>query len=163
MRTAHPIAGLPAKIAATIDIKDLATAIAEPLVAASNIRLVDDIGPTLSARIVANSTAIPGQKIPRADATLAIDAANIKSSGALTLADNVLSTGPEGLTLSIISAGPIAERFLTTSGLDIIEGGSVTCSIKDLRRRPFKARPARHVLRRPSPRQTSAPSPPSPP
>lgn len=128
-----PIAGLPAKIAATIDIKDLATAIAEPLVAASNIRLADDIGPTLSARIVANSTAVPGQKIPRADATLAIDAANIKSSGALTLADNVLTTGPEGLTLSIISAGPIAERFLTTSGLDITEGGSVTCSIKDLR------------------------------
>ena len=128
-----PVAGMPAKLAATLDIKDFATAIAEPLVAGANLRLAEDVGPTLSARVVANSTAIPGQKLPRADVTLEVDAANIRSSGAITLADNVVTSGADGLAISILSAGPIAERFLTASGLDIIEGASVTCTIKDLR------------------------------
>ncbi len=128
-----PVKGLPATIASTIDIKDFATAIVEPLVAGQNINLAQDIGPTLNARIVANSTSTPGQKLPKADALLAIDAANIKSSGTVRLADNIVTTGPEGLTLSILSAGPIAERYLTKAGVDIANGAAVDLSIKELR------------------------------
>lgn len=128
-----PVKGLPATIASTIDIKDFATAIIEPLVAGQKINLAEDIGPTLNARIVANSTSTPGQKLPRADALLAIDAANIKSGGTVRLADNIVTTGPEGLTLSILSAGPIAERYLATAGLDIASGAAVDLSIKELR------------------------------
>lgn len=137
-----PVSGLPASIASTIDIKDFATAIAEPLVAGAKLRLAEDVGPTLNANIVANATSTPGQKLPKADAKLAINAANLKSAGAIRLVDNVITTGPEGLTFSILSAGPLAERFLTSAGLDIGNGATVDASITELRADLSKLAPA---------------------
>lgn len=137
-----PVSGIPGSLKATIDIKDFATAIVEPLVAGANLRLADDIGPSLSARIVADAAAAQGQNLPSADLSLSIDAANIKSAASLTLAENVLTSNADGLALSIISAGPIAERFLTATGLDIVEGASVALTVKDLRADLSKLAPA---------------------
>ncbi|MBX3318171.1 MAG: hypothetical protein KF902_15040 [Phycisphaeraceae bacterium] len=128
-----PVAGLPASIASAIDIKDFATAIIEPLVTNPKIRLADDIGPSLSARIVANSASTPGQKLPSADAAITIDAKNITSRASLRLSDNVLVAGPDGLTLTVVSAGPLLERFLSNAGLAINRGAGIDASITGLR------------------------------
>lgn len=128
-----PRAGLPAEFQATIALSDLATAIIEPLVANPSIRLAEDVGPTLNARIAANVTPTPGSDKPNADADLSIESANLRARGGVTLINDVLATKPDGIALAIASAGPLAERFLTTAGLDITSGASVEASIRDLR------------------------------
>lgn len=127
-----PIAGIPSQIDARIDLKDFATAIAEPLVPAL-VRLAQDVGPTLSTALVTSVTTTPGQQFPAASASLRVDSTNIKADANLSIRDNVLTTGAQGITLAIASAGPLAERALANAGLRINSGAAVEASVTDVR------------------------------
>jgi hypothetical protein len=149
-----PVKGPPGSIQGTLAIKQIATAIAQPLVASMNIDLPRDVGPTLDieARASTGVAAAPptasgsadGRKTADAvgggtstDINLSVQSQGVKVAGALKLSDAGIVTAGEGLRVDVLTAGQMASRFVgPQTGWRIVPGqspgGGVALTVKNL-------------------------------
>lgn len=142
-----PNAGLADDLDAQVRVTGLSTALIQPIVAASGLALDTsaDIGPTLDLALNAKAdvkgvaptaNAAPGASaIPPVDFTARITSNNIKVDGAGRMAQGVVSTTGNGLTVNIAQSAGLAQRIMTKPGqpaaLELSGIGAVALTVKD--------------------------------
>jgi len=112
------VQGPPRSIQGNVAVKNIATAIAQPLVAAFNIDLPRDVGPTLDLELTAatdlhNATGASATSVPPTDITVAVRSQNLRASGGIQLTENIIKSRGDGIRLEFASAGAVAQRFLS--------------------------------------------------
>jgi hypothetical protein len=111
---------LAERVKADVKVQGMSTALIQPIVAGTGLPLDlrADIGPTLDATIAADVDtsnyvpSSPSAPLPPMDVALDVQSGNIRASGKPRIENNTLSVGPEGLTLNVNAAGPLAARIL---------------------------------------------------
>lgn len=115
-----PIAGVPGGLNGRARVKGIATALAQPLVAATGLDLRRDVGPTLDVDLTAASGGSGRSDLPPIDVTLVVTAEEINAFGALTVLNDRIETRGEGMRATLKRGGAIAGRFVDpSSGLAI--------------------------------------------
>ncbi len=121
-----------AALNATLAVRSLATAIAQPFADAAGLDLVRDLGPTLDVELVASTIEGGRGSIPDADIRLTASAENLQAAGALEARNAVVRTAGEGVTLTLRSLGPTLARALQDQQAQIETPGWATLSLTDL-------------------------------
>jgi hypothetical protein len=127
-----PRAGLPGGLEGRAQVVGVATALAQPFVAASGLDLPRDLGPAVNLELTARTAPGPGTD-PVLDLTLAADAEQLRLDAPLTLSRERVKTGGPGVTAVLRRAGALAGRFVpASSGLAMNPEGSVQVSVPTL-------------------------------
>lgn len=130
-----PVTGPPRSLQGQIAVKGIATAIAQPFVAATGVDLPADIGPNLDLVVNANTNladAKPGA-LPATDLDLNITSAKLNAKGGLQLSDTALKSRNGDFTLRLEPAGSLISRFVKPdTGVRIDPTGSVLFVMKNL-------------------------------
>ena len=111
-----PRSGVPQSVNASVQIRQIATAVAQPFVRALNLDLARDIGPILDLDLKAITNGTPG---PSGTSPLDIDlrasAAMLRATGAFTLRDDALVgraiSGAPVMVVEADAAGRLAETI----------------------------------------------------
>lgn len=106
-----PVKGLPSGVNASVKVKQIATAVAQPFVQGMNLDLPRDIGPTLDVDIKAVSAAAQGAGSPPINIDFNVNAAQMRGNGALTLRDDALVAREGGMKFEVDAAGRLAEAI----------------------------------------------------
>lgn len=104
------VTGLPGSVQGNVTLRSIATAIAQPFVEPWGLRLTEDVGPTLDLSIVAASTGGADGPI---SLDLAVESRHVRASGGVNLLPDSLAAKPQGITVSVASAGAIASRLIS--------------------------------------------------
>jgi hypothetical protein len=109
-----PVAGMPGNVKGDINVKGVATAIAQPFVQALKLNLKDDVGPTLDAHVtVASNLSAAGAKgTPPADVDITIQSQYLNASGGIRYSKERLSLKEGGFKLVARRPASMAGRFL---------------------------------------------------
>lgn len=127
-----PGKGLPSPLDATVALRGIATAIAQPFVQALKLDLPADVGPTLDLELKAQTTAAGGT-IDKGAFDLLVKSAKLNAVANLALESGVLRSRDRGISLTADAAGQMASRFVDPStGWSLAKGGSLTFAVKDL-------------------------------
>ncbi|GDX98226.1 hypothetical protein LBMAG48_06300 [Phycisphaerae bacterium] len=111
--------GMPSNINASVKATQIATAIAQPFVAAWRLDLPRDVGPVLNLDLSAKTTAAGGDTI---NIDFTADAQSLKARGALAYSPTLIATrefatgGGSGIVIEAARAGRIAEALTQTTG-----------------------------------------------
>lgn len=128
-------AGMPAGFEGQLAITGVATAIAQPLLAATGLNLPEDVGPTVDVRLTPRSSqpAAAAGQLPPAEFDVAVRSEKVTVDGALALSDLGLRTIGPGLTIDVASAGQIAGRFIKPEqGLSVSPNGRLRVVVSGL-------------------------------
>lgn len=111
-----PIKGLPPGLEGKLAVAGVATAIAQPFLAALPVDLTADLGPTLDLTLLAKAAAPAANAragdLPPADLDLTVKSRDLDVDGAFTVAADSVKTRGAGLRLEGRSAARMAQRFL---------------------------------------------------
>ncbi|MFO0857454.1 MAG: hypothetical protein U0640_08895 [Phycisphaerales bacterium] len=106
-----PVKGLPSGVNASVKVKQIATAVAQPFVQGMNLDLQRDIGPTLDVDLKAVSAAAQGMATAPINIDFTVNAAAMRGNGALTLREDALLARDKGVTFEVDAAGRLAEAI----------------------------------------------------
>lgn len=106
-----PVKGLPSGVNASVKVKQIATAVAQPFVQGMNLDLQRDIGPTLDVDLKAVSSAAQGAATAPINIDFTVNAAAMRGNGALTLREDALLARDKGVTFEVDAAGRLAEAI----------------------------------------------------
>lgn len=141
-----PNAGMADDLDAQVRVIGLSTALIQPIVAGSGIALDmnADIGPTLdlalNAKADVKGVGAPAgnagaSAMPPVDFTARITSNNLKVDGTGRMAQGVVSTTGNGLTINIAQSAGLAQRIMTkpnqAAALELSGTGAVALTIKD--------------------------------
>ncbi|MBM4109573.1 MAG: hypothetical protein FJ255_12320 [Phycisphaerae bacterium] len=128
-----PVAGIPGGVNGRAAVKGVATALAQPFVAATGLDLPRDVGPTLDLDLRAETKGGGGADLPPVDLTLVVTAEQVNAYGALTLLPDRVETRGEGLRATLMRGGAIAGRFLGPgTGLALDPAGRFNLAVTDV-------------------------------
>lgn len=119
--------GAPGSLDATLLLRGIATAIAQPFVQSAKLDLPKDVGPTLDVDVRAKSASADA-----VDLTFGVTSANVKAAGAMAYDGASLRSAKDGVRVSLAQVGQLAGRFVGDSGASVAPHGSATLSITDL-------------------------------
>ena len=110
----EPVKGPPSSLEGTVAIRRIATAVAQPFLAATPINLPEDIGPTLDVELKAATQTggvQPGQT-PPTDVTIAVTSEGLRVNGGMQLAQTHIRTVGEGLTVQVRNPVGLADGYV---------------------------------------------------
>lgn len=121
-----------AALQGTVLLEKVATAVAQPFVQGMKLDLPRDVGPELDVRLTANSAPTASGKMATGiDAD--VQSQHVRMKAGLELAEGVLKTKGDGVTLALGSAGGIASRFVDPStGFALAPGGQANVRIRSM-------------------------------
>lgn len=109
-----PISGPPGTIEGAVSVRKIATAIAQPFLAAAKIDLPRDIGPTLDVEVRASADArgvAPGATPPAA-LTISVASEGLRVGGGVQVSSEAIRTSGDGLKLEVKRPVSIAANFV---------------------------------------------------
>jgi len=113
----QPVKGPPGSLQGTVAIKRIATAVAQPFLAATKIDLPRDIGPTLDVELKAatQTAGVTAGQTPPTDVTIAVSSESLKVNGAMQLTQTQIRTTGEGISVQMSNPVGIASKFVEPS------------------------------------------------
>jgi len=98
-----PIKGPPGTLQGTVVVRDIATAIAQPFLAATKIDLPRDIGPRLNIEAKANTDTrgVAAGGTPPTDVTIVVASDGLKVNGGVQLSQAEIKTTGDGLRVEV--------------------------------------------------------------
>ncbi len=111
-----PVKGLPSGVNASVKVRQIATAVAQPFVQGMNLDLPRDIGPTLDVDLKAVSSAAQvgaggSGGTPPINIDFTVNSAQMRGNGALTLREDALLARDKGVVFEVDAAGRLAEAI----------------------------------------------------
>jgi hypothetical protein len=134
--TGAPREAIPGNLDAVVELRQLATAIAEPLARSAGLRLAEDVGPvvdlTLHARTRPAAPASAEGSLPGTALHVDLASANIVSSADLVYDGLTLRALDQGVRAQIQKLGPLASRLLQKQKIDVTSAGPLAVEIPSL-------------------------------
>lgn len=140
-----PRQGMPGRVQGQVTLAGVATAIAQPFVAAAGVDLAKDVGPTLDLSLkaaagdeeagtppAASSAAATAGSLAQTHMALDLKSANVNAIARLLADAKTIRTKPKGVELKVTNLGPLATRFMQKSGLSVDSATSLTVTLTDL-------------------------------
>jgi hypothetical protein len=132
--------GLHGRLADSIDaevrVAGMSTALLQPLIAGMGlpVDLRQDVGPSIDLTIQAGADVRDsGLAAPPIDFTLSVNTDNVKAKGTIRYGEGTVNATGEGVTISVVSAAPLARRLLAGPGqaatLELSGVGALTIDI----------------------------------
>jgi hypothetical protein len=121
-----PVKGLPGSIEGAITVRKIATAIAQPFLAATKIDLPRDIGPTLDVEVRATTETrgVAAGATPPTALSMAITSEGLRVNGGVQLSQTFIRTVGDGLRVEVLRPATIAAGFLDPqTGLRLAPSG----------------------------------------
>lgn len=127
--------GLPGALRGSLSLTGVPTGLAQALADRLGVRLEEVVGPTVDARVSAEtaespagSAALPAVRV-RADVT----AARVKASLSAEVDEREVVIPGEGLTVEMDRVGAAARGLLKDSGIEVGDGGRLVLKVRDVK------------------------------
>lgn len=125
---------LPSRIAGTLSVRGVTSALAQPFVDDLGLDLPQDLGPTIDLELTAvNRPADTKAGEPEhVQATLTLRSENVQVSAPLDLARSMVRARDQGVRIELKQAGRIASRFMPADGWRFLPAGTAAINVKEL-------------------------------
>lgn len=123
--------GMPGRVEGGLKLTELATALAQPLAAASKIDLARDVGPTLDVEVRA-ATGEPSGGAPTMNVTLDVRSANVVAASRAVVSGKVVHLPGMDTKVRVASAGPMIGRMLGAGPVSIESGLPVAMELQNV-------------------------------
>jgi hypothetical protein len=112
-----PVKGLPGSVEGGITVRKIATAIAQPFLAATKIDLPRDIGPTLDVelRATTETRGVAAGATPPTSVAIGVTSEGLKVSGGVQLSQTYIRTAGDGLRIELSRPASMAAEFVDPS------------------------------------------------